>query len=125
MKMNFRMLLMGLAVVAFVYGCGKKADTNKPVEQIKQEVQAMSLSDLESNAKAYAKEVEAKKPELEKIAAEMKTLSPTEIFSDKAKEIKSRLSSVQGEISALMERYQVYAQKYQETGGDVSKIKVA
>lgn len=116
--------LMVLFLAAAVVGCGKKADTSKPIDQIQQEVQAMSKADLESNAKAYVNEITAKKSELEKIGAELKTLSPTEIFGEKAKGIKDKLSSVQSEMSALTQRYEIYAKKYQEVGGDLSTIKI-
>lgn len=126
MKAKFRMIFIGLAVAAFAgYGCSEKADTGKPVEQIKREAQGMSLSELESNAKTYANEIKAKKAELEKTAAPLKMLSAADFFGDKAKDIKSQLSKIQSEVSALTERYQLYAQKYQEAGGDVSKIKIA
>jgi uncharacterized coiled-coil DUF342 family protein len=116
--------LMVLFVAAAIVGCGKKADTSKPIDQIQQEVQTMSKSDLESNAKAYVNEISAKKSELEKISSQLKTLSPTEIFGEKAKGIKDQLSSVQSEVSALTQRYEIYAKKYQEVGGDLNAIKI-
>ena len=124
MKTKFAVLLFVIAAAFTVYGCAKQADTSKPVEQIKQEVQAMSVSDLESNAKAYVNAITARQSDLEKIGAQLKTLSPTEIFGDKAKGIKEQLSKIQSDVSALTERYQVYAQKYQAAGGDISKIKI-
>ena len=117
--------VMVLFLAATVLGCGKKADTRKPIEQIQQEVQSMTKSDLESNAKAYVNEITARKSELEKIGAQLKTLSPTEIFGDKAKGIKDELAKVQDNLSALTQRYEIYAKKYQEAGGDLSAIKIS
>ena len=114
-----------LACMVMIYGCGKKADPSKSVDQIKQEVQAMSVSDLESNAKAYVNEIMSRKSELDKIQAQLKSMSPTEIFGDKAKGIKGQLSNVQSELSALTQRYEIYAKKYQDLGGDPGKIKIA
>ena len=112
-------LALGLAA------CAKKADTNKPVEEIKAEVQTMSLKDVESNAKAYAHEISAKQSEVEKVSQQVKSLSATEIFSEKAKGLKEQISKIGNEVSALTERYQIYAQKYQELGGDIANIKAS
>lgn len=125
MKKWMSVFFCGMLAVAFVSGCAKKADTNKPVEQIKAEVEKMSISDLESNAKAYANEIIAKKSEIEKVADKVKALSPTELFGDKAKSLKDQMSQIGNDVSALTERYQIYAQKFQQSGGDVSKIKIA
>lgn len=119
---SFMVLFLAAAVLQ---GCGKKADTSKPIEQIQQEVQSMSKADLESSAKAYVNEITAKKSELEKIGAQLKSLSPTEIFGEKAKGIKDQLSGIQSEMSALTQRYEIYAKKYQEVGGDLSTIKIS
>lgn len=125
MKKWMSVFFCGVLAIAFVSGCAKKADTNKPVEQIKAEVEKMSVSDLESNAKAYANEIIAKKSEIEKVADKVKSLSPTELFGDKAKSLKDQMSQIGNDVSALTERYQIYAQKFQQAGGDVSKIKIA
>lgn len=105
--------------------CAKKADENKSIDQIKTEVQAMSINDLQANAEAYAKAIAAQKGEVEKITAKLKDLSPAEIFSEKAKSIKSELSALQGKFDALSDRYSIYAEKYKEMGGDIAKISVS
>lgn len=103
------------------YGCAKKADTNRSVEQIKTEVQHMTSADIEAYAIAYANEIAAKKGEVEKVADQLKSISPMELIGEKAKSIKTQLSNIESEVSKLTERYQIYAQKFQELGGDVSK----
>jgi archaellum component FlaC len=123
MNKLFPLAVLVLTLAVF-QGCAKKADPNKPIDQIQQEVQAMSKSDLEGNAKAYVNEITARKSELDKIGDQLKSLSPTEIFGDKAKGIKDQLSKVQTELSALTQRYEIYAKKYQEVGGDLSAIKI-
>lgn len=125
MKKLAMSLMVLLIAGAALQGCGKKADTQKPVDQIQQEVQSMSKADLESNAKAYVNEISSRKSELDKIASQLKSLSPTEMFGEKAKGIKDELSKVQSDLSALTQRYEIYAKKYQEVGGDVSAIKIA
>lgn len=120
-----RSLGVFLLGVLLLQGCGKKADAHKPVDQIQKEVQAMSKTDLEKEARAYGDAIMAKKADAEKVAEKVKSLSPTEMFSDKAKNIKNELSEIQSQLSALIERYQIYARKYQETGGDMNAIKIS
>ena len=122
--MRKMLLAMLLILPVFAMGCGKKADTNKSVDQIRQEVQTMSAQDLEAYAKAYAAEIQKYKGDVEKIAAELKDVPVTEIFGEKAKAIKDRLSGVQSQVSALSERFQVYADKAREKGVNLDSIKI-
>jgi len=107
------------------YGCGKKTDLHKPIEQVKSEVQSMSASDLEKTAQAYAKEISVKKAELGKVTDELKKLSPKDLLSEKSKSIKERASRIGSEIGELTGRYDVYARKFSEKGGDLARIKLA
>ena len=119
------MAVLVLSVLSLaLYGCAKKADTNKSVEQIKSEVQHMTSADIEAYAQAYVKEITAKKGEVDKVADQLKSISPMELLGEKAKSIKSQISNIESDVSKLTERYQVYAQKYQELGGDASKISI-
>jgi hypothetical protein len=121
-----RKILLALFLILpfFAMGCGKKADTNKSVDQIRQEVQAMSAQDLEAYAKAYASEISKQKAEVEKIASELKEIPVTQIFGEQAKSIKDRLSGVQSQVSALSERFQVYADKAREKGVNLDSVKI-
>ncbi len=118
---------MGILASLFILvsGCAKKADPNKPIEQIQADVQKMSVSDLEANAKVYADAILAKKGEVEKVSDQMKQLKITELMGDKAKVLRDQLSKIGTDVSALTQRYDIYAKKYQELGGDVSKIKIS
>lgn len=120
---NISVAILVLTLTGFA-GCAKKADPNKPIDQIKEEVQILSVSDLQNTAAAYAKAIKVQKAELARITGEMKNLSPEEIFSDKAQSVKNRLSQVQTESAALMERYQIYVKKLQEKGTDLSKVQL-
>ncbi|HNX68868.1 MAG TPA: hypothetical protein PKI45_05235 [Candidatus Omnitrophota bacterium] len=120
---NFAVFALIMTVAALT-GCSKKVDPKKPIAKIQQEVQTMSVADLESTAAAYAKEVRAQKVELGKITDEMKGLPVKEIFSDKSKSIKNRLSKIQVDATALLERYQIYVNKLQEKGADLSKVRL-
>jgi len=117
----FAVLALGIALT----GCAKKADTRKPVDQIKAEVQTMSVNDLEAFAKAYAGEIASKKTEVGKIGDQIKALTVSDLMGDKAKNIKDNLSAISGEVEALTVRYQLYADKFREKGGDVSKIQIS
>ena len=113
-------------IVAFsVSGCGKKADPKKPIDQVKTEAEKMSAKDLEATAKAYVQEIAAKKTEVREVTSQVKSLSPSELFGDKAKNLKDEISRIVSDVSALTERYEIYARKYQELGGDLSNIKVS
>ena len=117
-------LVLMMALMLPLTGCSKKTDTAKPVEQVRTEVQSMSIQDLEANAKAYADAILAKQGEVEKVAQEMKEIPVTQMLSDKAKGLKDQLVGMQTEVAGLAERYQIYAEKYQQLGGDMTKIKV-
>lgn len=125
MKKAGRTLFFFTVAAMFLAGCGKKADTTKPVEQIKSEVQNMTVNDLEANAKAYAREIAAKRVVVEKIAQEIKAFSVKDLMGEKANVIKEKISKIDAEVSALTERYQVYFDKYREKGGDISRIQIS
>jgi len=118
-------LFVILALMIALTGCAKKADTRKPVDQIKAEVQTMSVKDLEAFAKAYAGEIASQKTEVEKIGDQIKALTVSDLMGDKAKDIKDKLSAISGEVEALTVRYQVYADKFREKGGDAAKIQIS
>jgi hypothetical protein len=117
-------LAVVLAASILVFGCGKKADTNKPIAQIQQEVQKMSTGDLQATAQAYVKEIKAKKGDVGKVSEQLKSLSPKELFSDKAKKIRDQAAALSKDISSLTQRYDIYAKKFAEKGGDLTKIKL-
>jgi len=124
MKLRWTALLVLPLVLFIVVGCGKKADSSKPINDIKAEVEGMSVKDLESNAKAYAKEIGKLKPEIEKVQRQLKELKPTELLGDKAKSIKNEISGLSTEVSALTKRYRIYADNFQKAGGDIAAVKI-
>lgn len=125
--MNKILATMFIAVlsVSTLYGCGKKADTQKPIEEVRAEAEKMSVGDLEAAAKAYANEIASKKSEAEKISNQLKGLSLQDMMGEKGKSIKDQAAALGNQVSALTERYQVYAQKYQAAGGDMAKIQIS
>ena len=87
-KSSVSLTICALAVFLCCGFFGKQADISKSIDQIKKEVQGMSVSDLESRAKVYASAIKARKSDLEKIAAQIKAVAPKELFNGKAKGIK-------------------------------------
>lgn len=123
---KFRAILWVLPVaVMLIAGCGKKADPNKPIDQIQKEVEGMSVGQLQSTAKAYADEISSKTSEMKKVQEKLKGLSPKDLLGEKAKSIKDEASKIGTEIKALSERYSIYADQFKKAGGDLSQIKVA
>lgn len=124
MKAKKMLWLIAPLALGLAMGCAKKADINKPVDQIQAEVQKMSAGDLEKNARAYAKEIAAKKGDIEKVKEQLKGISVKDLFGEKAKGIKDQVSRLGNELGQLSERYDIYAKKFAESGGDLSKIKI-
>jgi len=108
-----------------VAGCSENFNLDKSIEEVKTEVNKLSLKNVETKAIAYTKEIEKVKAEADKVKAELKELSPKELFGDKATAIKDEINAVSSELSALTKRYSVYADKFKELGGDLSAIKTS
>lgn len=125
MKVMLKLWILIPLLALVVTGCGKKADSKKPLEEIQKEVKTMSVKDLEAYSKAYAKELQSAQTDLEKIKSKLSELSPKDLFSDKAKGIKDQISAAGTEVSELTKRYQIYLKEFQAKGGDVSKVKIS
>jgi len=107
-----------------ILGCGKKADENKPISEVKAEAEKMDTDGLRAMAMVYQKAIAAKNSEVEKLAAKLKDIPVTEMLGDEAKELKADLDNLNKSISALKERFEVYYQKLKEQGGDLSGLQV-
>ena len=103
-------------------GCGKKADENKPISEVKAEADQMSVDKLRSMAMKYKDAITAKKGEVEKFAAKLKEIPITEKLGTEAKELMAEIEALNKSISSLKERFQVYYQKLKEKGGDLSGL---
>jgi hypothetical protein len=105
-------------------GCGKKADENKPVGEVKAEAEKMSIEKLKSTAMAYKEAITAKKGEVEKIASKLKDIPLTKMVGDEAKGLKADIDGLNKSISALKSRFEVYYNKLKEKGGDLSSLSI-
>jgi hypothetical protein len=113
--------LLVLMLIPFM-SCAKKADPKRPVERIRKEVVAMPLAELESCASAYAAAIRAKKAEIQKIQQEIQRMSVNKVFDNKS--MMRHIVEIGREGEALFERYRIYAQAFQEKGGDFAKIQI-
>jgi hypothetical protein len=122
--MKFRFIpvcLLALALIPLT-GCAKKVDPKRPIEKIKKEVVAMPLAELESRASAYAAAIRAKKAEIGKIQQEIQRMPMDKVFDNKS--MTRRIVAIGQEGEALFERYRIYAQAFQEKGGDFAKVQI-
>ena len=108
--------------LAALFGCGKKADENKPVSEVKAEADKMSVDKLRSMAVKYKDAIVAKQDEIEKFTGKLKDIPITEKLGTEAKELTSEIEALNKSISSLRERLQVYYQKLKEKGGDLSGL---
>ncbi len=125
--MRNRMLLTGIVLlnVFALAGCGSQADSSKPIAEVKAEAEKMSVKDLEKRAQVYAEAIMDQKGEMSKVGDELKSLSPKDIMGEKGKSLKNEMSALSSQVTELTKRYDVYAKKYRELGGDASKIKIS
>ncbi len=115
--------LIALCLFA-ILGCGKKADENKPISEVKTEAEKMDTDGLRAMAMVYQKSIAAKNSEVEKLTAKLKDIPVTEMLGGEAKELKADIDNLNKSVSALKERFEVYYQKLKEQGGDLSGLQV-
>ena len=112
-----------LAVCALLLlGCGKKADEDKPISEVKAEAEKMDTGQLRAMALAYKDSMTAKRADIEKVVAQLKEIPITEMLSDDAKGLKTDIDELSKSLSALKERFQIYYNKLKEKGGDTSGL---
>jgi hypothetical protein len=124
MKTKMRTVLWCLLGVCLlvIAGCGKKADENKPISEVKAEAEKMSAADLRTTAMSYKEAVEAKGKEVEKLAAKLKEIPVAEMLGKEAKALKTEMDNISKSVGALKERLQIYLDKLKEKGGDLSGL---
>jgi len=115
--------LIALCLFA-ILGCGKKADENKPISEVKAEAEKMDTDGLRAMAMVYQKAIAAKNSEAEKLTAKLKDIPVTEMMGNEAKELKADIDNLNKSISALKERFEVYYQNLKDKGGDLSGLQV-
>ena len=115
--------LLAVCVSALV-GCGKKADENKPLSEVKAEAEQMSAEKLRSMALAYKDAITAKQKEIEKYTGKLNEIPIAQKMGAEAKETMAELEDLLKSASALKERFEVYYNKLNEKGGDLSGLEI-
>jgi len=104
--------------------CGKKADENKPIGEVKAEAEKMSVEKLRSIATTYKKAITAKKDDVEELAFRLKNIPLTKMMSDEAKDLKADIDALNKSISSLHQRFDIYYEKLKEKGVDISGLEI-
>ena len=115
--------LLALCSLALT-GCGKKADENKPISEVKAEAEEMSVEKLRSMALTYKDAIMAKKSEVEKVTGKLKDIPVAKMLGDEARELMTEIEALNKSVSALKERFQVYYGKLKEKGGNLSGLEL-
>ena len=105
-----------------IVGCGKKADENKPIGQVKAKAEKMNVEQLRSMAIEYKNAILAKKNEVDKLTAKLSDIPVTKMLGDQAKGLKADIDSLNKSVTALNERFKIYSEKLKEKGGDLSGL---
>lgn len=122
--MKFRVIpvcLLALMLIPFT-GCAKKADPKRSIEKIQKEIVSMPFAGLESRASAYAAALRVKRAEIQKIQQQIQKMPMDKFFDNKP--MASRIAEIGRDGEALLQRYRLYAQAYQQKGGDFTKIQI-
>jgi ABC-type phosphate transport system auxiliary subunit len=126
--MNTRRSSLGLCVLlagaSFLVGCGKDADEDKPLTEVKAEAKKMGVDELRESAVAYKDAILAKRKDLTKLADKLKDVPLTEIVGDEAKELKGEIETLTRSVQALKERFDVYFTNLKDKKGDLSDLKL-
>jgi hypothetical protein len=125
-RMNRIILKTGLAVLMAVLltvcGCGKKADANKPIPEVKAEAEKMDVTQLRDTAMKYKDVIAAKLDEVKTEGLKLKDLPMAEIAGEKAKAINATIDQIKKDIDALTERLNIYIEELKKKGGDISGL---
>lgn len=122
MKFINTMIVVIMLAVIFSFGCAKEADPKRPIATIQKEVTTMSVVELESKAAEYAAAIRLQKAEITKIQQQIQKMPVDKVFSNKP--LTRKIAGIGHEAEALFERYRIYAEAFQEKGGDISKIQI-
>jgi polyhydroxyalkanoate synthesis regulator phasin len=119
------LLSLTLAVsLLLLSGCGKKADENKPIGEIQAEAAKMNAQDLKAMAMNYKEAIEAKKADVENLAAKLKEIPVAQLLGGQAKQLKADIDNLNKSVSALKERFQIYYDQLKAKGGDLSGLQI-
>jgi predicted nucleic acid-binding Zn-ribbon protein len=111
-----------------LYGCeggtSTGIDENKPMSEVQAEADKMNAEQLKTIAMEYKKAINAKMAELDKAMMNFRDIPATEKLGKEATETKQNLEALTNSVKALQIRFQVYYDKLNAQGGDVSQLKI-
>jgi len=105
-------------------GCGKKADENKPMDEVQAEAEQMNVDQLRAKAIAYKDAIMAKKADIEKLADKLQDIPLTGAVGEEAQGLRADIDALNQSVSNLKARFNVYYNKLKEMGGDTSGLEL-
>ncbi len=126
LKTGSFVLFMSIAVFSMfiIFGCGKKADENKPLNEVKTEAAEMDVDDLRGMVLEYKETIRANLEEVGKIKNEIKEIPLKEMFGDQAQELKQELEPIIKSINELKRRFWVYYSELKKKSEDLSGLEL-
>ncbi len=123
MKKILLSLMLAVSLL-LLSGCGKKVDENKPISEVQAEAAKMNAQDLKAMAMKYKEAIEAKKVDVENLAAKLKEIPVAQLLGEQAKQLKADIDNLNKSLSALTERFQIYYDQLKAKGGDLSGLQI-
>ena len=126
MKTGSFMLCMSITVFSMfiIFGCGKKADEKKPLNEVKAEAAEMDVDDLREMALEYKETIQANLEEVGKIKNKIKEIPLKEMFGDQAKKLRQELEPIIKSINELKQRFWVYYSELKKKSGDLNGLEL-
>jgi len=115
-------LVVMMAALLTVCGCGKNADTTTPIDQVKAAAEKMDVAKLRDMAMTYKDAITAKAEEIKAEGLKLKDIPPLELMGDKAKAINATVDELKKTVAALTERFNIYLDELKKKGGDTSGL---
>jgi outer membrane murein-binding lipoprotein Lpp len=117
-------LMVMMAALLTVCGCGKNADTTTPIDQIKAAAEKMDVAKLRDMAMTYKDAITAKAEEIKAEGLKLKDIPMAEMMGGKAKELNATIDELTKTVEALKERLNVYLEELKKKGGDLSGLQI-
>jgi hypothetical protein len=87
-------LVVMMATLLIVCGCGKKADATKPIPEVKAEAEKMDTAQLRSTAMSYKDAIAAKAEEIKAEGMKLKDIPIADMMGPKAKELNAKIDEL-------------------------------
>ena len=117
-------LVVMMAALLTVCGCGKNADTTKPIPEVKAEAEKMDVSQLRSMAMTYKDAITAKTEEIKTEGLKITKLPVAELMGDKAKAINTNINELKKNVDALTQRFQIFLDELKKKNGDLTGLQL-